>query len=72
MKVAKANDQRQRWVGAVGMVGAALLIGLKIFGGDNPSNWELGAVGLALLVAFGLPIWARRRGARPLASEPKH
>ena len=72
MKVAKANDQRQRWVGAVVTVVVVLMIGLKIFGGDNPSNWELGAVGLALLVAFGLPIWARRRGARPLAAERKH
>jgi hypothetical protein len=72
LQVAKANDQRQRWVGAVGMGGAALLIGLKIFGGDNPSNWELGAVALGLLVVFGLPIWARRKGARPLAYDRKH
>ena len=72
MKVAKANNQRQRWVGAVGMVGAALLIALKIFGGDNLSDWELGAFGIAVVVVFGLPIWARRRGARPLAAERKH
>jgi hypothetical protein len=72
MKVAKGNDQRQRWVGAVVTVVVVLMIGLKIFGGDNPSNWELGAVGLALLVVFGLPIWARRRGARPLAAERRH
>ena len=32
----------------------------------------MGAVGLALLVVFGLPVWARRRGARPLAAERKH
>lgn len=72
MKVAKANDQRQRWVGAVGMVVFALLVGLRIFGDAISDNWAMGAVGLALLVAFGLPIWARRRGARPLAAERKH
>ena len=72
MKVAKANDQRQRWVGAVVMVVVALLIGLRIFGDGISDNWVMGAVGLALLVVFGLPVWARRRGARPLAAERKH
>jgi len=72
MKVAKANDQRQRWVGAVVMVVFALLVGLRIFGDGISDNWAMGAMGLALLVAFGLPIWARRRGARPLAAERKH
>jgi hypothetical protein len=76
MKVAKANDQRQRWVGAVVMVVFtllfALLVGLRIFGDGILDNWTVGAVGVALLVAFGLPIWARRRGARPLAYGRKH
>lgn len=71
MKVAKANDQRQRWVGAIVMVVFILLIGLRIFGDGISDNWAMGAVGLALLVAFGLPMWARRRGARPLAAERK-
>jgi hypothetical protein len=65
MKMAEANDQRQRWVGAVVTAVVVLLIGLKVFGDDNPSNWELGAFGIALLVIFGLPVWARRRGAHP-------
>jgi hypothetical protein len=72
MKVAEANDQRQRWVGAVVMVVFALLVALRIFGDSISDNWAMGAVGLALMVAFGLPVWARRRGARPLASERKH
>jgi hypothetical protein len=71
MKVAKTNDQRQRWVTAIVMVAFILMIGLKFFGDDIPDNWVFGAVGLALLVVFGLPVWARRRSARPLAAERK-
>ena len=69
--VAEVNDRRQRWVGAVVMVAVILVIGLQLFGGDDASNWELGALGLALLLIFGLPMWARRSGARPLAAERK-
>lgn len=72
MKVAKANDRAQRWVGAIVTAVIILMIGLNFIVGDNdPSNWELGALGLGLLLVFGLPVWARRRGARPLAAERK-
>jgi hypothetical protein len=67
--VVEVNDRRQRWVGAVVTVVVILVVGLSFFGDDNPSNWELGALGLALLVIFGLPVSARRRGARPLDAE---
>jgi hypothetical protein len=69
--VAEVNDRHQRWVGAVVMIAVILVIGLQLFGGDDASNWELGALGLALLLIFGLPMWARRSGARPLAAERK-
>jgi hypothetical protein len=69
MKVAEANDRRQRWVSAVVMGAFVLMIGLKFFGDGISDNWVFGAVGLVLLVVFGLPVWARRRGARPLDAE---
>lgn len=69
--VAEVKDRRQRWVSAVVTVVLILVMGLSFFGDDNPSNWELGALGLALLVIFGLPVWARRRGARALGAERK-
>lgn len=65
MKVAKTNDQRQRWVGAVVTVVVILVVGLSFFGDDNPSNWELGALGLALLVIFGLPVLGQTQRCPP-------
>ena len=59
MKVANTNDQRQRWVSAVVMAVFILMIGLKFFGAGISDNWVFGAV----------PVWARRRGARPLDAE---
>lgn len=69
--VAEANDRRQRWVGALVMVAVIVVIGLRFLVGDNPSNWDFAAMAMAMLLIFGLPMWARRRAARPLGVEPK-
>lgn len=72
LQVARANTRRLRWVTAILAVFAIGLAGLRIFVGDrNPSNWELGALGFALLVIFGLPAWAMRRADRPLETRRK-
>ena len=69
--VAEANDRRHRWVGLVVMVAVILVIGLRLLGDDNASNGAFAALALAMLVIFGLPMWARRKAARPLDAERK-
>lgn len=72
VQVARAKDRNHRWIGTIVTVFATGLLGLRIFVGDrDPSNWDLGALGFALLVIFGLPAWARRRADRPLEARRK-
>jgi hypothetical protein len=72
VQVARANARQLRWSTAIMMALAIGLFGLKLSIGDrDPSNWELGALGVVLLVIFVLPDWAIRRANRPLEARRK-
>lgn len=67
--VAKANTRRDRWVGGVVLAVVVLLNGWRFMTGDGDPGWlGLGAVGLGLLLVFGLPSWARRKAVASVRS----